>query len=184
MKSGDPWNRKMLCLTLFTMGLRSRKGQLSTFQIKDTWLATNFTQLILTLTQRVKHYLTEPLPNWPIRDAVKSQSLKVQAGRGESTYQNIGTRTPLPTPTFENRRTEQRNRSKQKRVLSSGTQRSVVHWKPTAVSEEHVACYLLLAGFLLGLFSDPEDGGDMFLRNVSWLSTDYNALYTIRQNSS
>jgi hypothetical protein len=22
------------------------------------------------------------------------------------------------------------------------------------------------AGFLLGLFSDPEDGGDMFLRNI------------------
>jgi hypothetical protein len=25
------------------------------------------------------------------------------------------------------------------------------------------ACYLLHAGFLLGLFFDPEDGGDMFL---------------------
>jgi hypothetical protein len=24
---------------------------------------------------------------------------------------------------------------------------------------------------------DPEDGGDMFLRNVGWLSTDYRALY-------
>jgi hypothetical protein len=28
------------------------------------------------------------------------------------------------------------------------------------------------AGFLL-----PEDGGDMFLRHVGWLSTDYTALY-------
>jgi hypothetical protein len=28
------------------------------------------------------------------------------------------------------------------------------------------ACYLLHAGFLLGLFFDPEDGRDMFLQNV------------------
>jgi hypothetical protein len=27
--------------------------------------------------------------------------------------------------------------------------------------------------FLLGLFFDSENGGDMFLRNVGWLSTDY-----------
>jgi hypothetical protein len=27
-------------------------------------------------------------------------------------------------------------------------------------------CYLLHVGFLLGLFFEPEDGGDMFLRNV------------------
>jgi hypothetical protein len=28
------------------------------------------------------------------------------------------------------------------------------------------ACYLLHAGFLLGLFFDPKDGGSMFLQNV------------------
>jgi hypothetical protein len=32
------------------------------------------------------------------------------------------------------------------------------------------------AGILLGLF-DPEDGGDMFLPNVSGISTDYMVLY-------
>jgi hypothetical protein len=36
---------------------------------------------------------------------------------------------------------------------------------------------LFYAGFLLGLFFDHKDGGDMFFRNVCWLSTDYMALY-------
>jgi hypothetical protein len=30
---------------------------------------------------------------------------------------------------------------------------------------------------LLGLFFDPEDGGDIFLPNFGWLSMDYMALY-------
>jgi hypothetical protein len=30
---------------------------------------------------------------------------------------------------------------------------------------------------LLSLFFDPEDGGEMFLLNICWLSTDYTALY-------
>jgi hypothetical protein len=29
-----------------------------------------------------------------------------------------------------------------------------------------------IAGFLIGLPFDPEDGGSMFLRKVGWLSTD------------
>jgi hypothetical protein len=28
------------------------------------------------------------------------------------------------------------------------------------------ACYLLHVGFLLGLFFEPEDEGDMFLHNI------------------
>jgi hypothetical protein len=38
------------------------------------------------------------------------------------------------------------------------------------------------AGVLLGLF-DPEAGGDMFLQNVGWLSTDYTALHNHRCES-
>jgi hypothetical protein len=36
-----------------------------------------------------------------------------------------------------------------------------------------LACYLLHVGFSSGLFFDPEDGGDTFLRNVGWLSKYY-----------
>jgi hypothetical protein len=35
---------------------------------------------------------------------------------------------------------------------------------------------LLPAAFLLGLFFDLEDEGDVFLRNVCWLSTDYTTI--------
>jgi hypothetical protein len=42
------------------------------------------------------------------------------------------------------------------------------------------ACYLLQAGFLFGLFFDPEDGSDMFFQNFGWLSTEYMALYPRR----
>jgi hypothetical protein len=40
------------------------------------------------------------------------------------------------------------------------------------------------AGFLLSLFFYPEDGGDMFVQNVGWHSTDYTALYPRRWYSS
>jgi hypothetical protein len=62
-----------------------------------------------------------------------------------------------------------------------------IRWKSTDVSEKHVPSlfsYLLQARFVLGIFFDPEDGGDMFLRNVGWLSADYMALYHRRYNSS
>jgi hypothetical protein len=42
------------------------------------------------------------------------------------------------------------------------------------------ACYLLYAGFFLGLSFEPEDGGYMFLRNVGLFSTDYTALFSRR----
>jgi hypothetical protein len=37
-------------------------------------------------------------------------------------------------------------------------------------ASQNFAHYLLHAGCLPGLFFEPEDGGDMFLRNVGWLS--------------
>jgi hypothetical protein len=43
---------------------------------------------------------------------------------------------------------------------------------------------LLATSFSLGFFFDSEDGGNIFLRNVSSLSTDYTALYSGKQNSS
>jgi hypothetical protein len=45
------------------------------------------------------------------------------------------------------------------------------------------ACCLLHAGFSLGLLFDPEDGGDMFVRNVDWHSLNYTALYPTRLNN-
>jgi hypothetical protein len=37
---------------------------------------------------------------------------------------------------------------------------------------------------VFGLFFDPEDGGDMFLGKVGWLSTDYMVLHPRRQTCS
>jgi hypothetical protein len=39
------------------------------------------------------------------------------------------------------------------------------------------ALYMLHVGVLLVLVFEPDDGGDMFLRNVGWLSADYTSLY-------
>jgi hypothetical protein len=43
-----------------------------------------------------------------------------------------------------------------------------------------IVCYLLHAGFLLDLFFNSEDGGDMFLRNIGWHSVEHTALYLRR----
>jgi hypothetical protein len=51
-------------------------------------------------------------------------------------------------------------------------------------SVKQAATFCLHTGLLLGLFINPEDGGDMFLQKVGWLSTDYIALYPRRQDSS
>jgi hypothetical protein len=53
---------------------------------------------------------------------------------------------------------------------SSGLWRVSIFW-------DIIPCSLH-ANFLLGLFFDPEDGGDMFLWNVEWLLSDYMMLYT------
>jgi hypothetical protein len=49
------------------------------------------------------------------------------------------------------------------------------HFPRVCFGNEGRACYLPHASFLL--FFDPENGGDVFLRNVAWLSTDYMFLY-------
>jgi hypothetical protein len=44
---------------------------------------------------------------------------------------------------------------------------SVVRWKSS------FTCCLIHAGFSLGLFFDPEDGGDILSRDGGWLAADY-----------
>jgi hypothetical protein len=51
----------------------------------------------------------------------------------------------------------------------------------TAVVIKLATCFMLDSFSVYS--SNPEDGGDMFLRNVGLLSTDYTALYHIRHNS-
>jgi hypothetical protein len=48
-------------------------------------------------------------------------------------------------------------------VLAPVGMRICVLWGITSCTS---ACYLLHAGFLLDLFFDPEDGTDMFFRNI------------------
>jgi hypothetical protein len=49
-------------------------------------------------------------------------------------------------------------------VFTAVVMKSTIFWNITSCSPLLATCFH--AGFLLGLFFDPEDGGDMFLRNV------------------
>jgi hypothetical protein len=49
---------------------------------------------------------------------------------------------------------------------------------------KQVLCLLPVSSCYLAWLIDPEDGGDMFFRNVGSLLTDYTALYPRMQNSS
>jgi hypothetical protein len=54
-------------------------------------------------------------------------------------------------------------------------------WPEDSVTTSGFVCHLLSRWFfLLGLFLDPEDGGDMFLRNFDSLLTEYMSLYPRR----
>jgi hypothetical protein len=44
---------------------------------------------------------------------------------------------------------------------------------PTFLQTMCSACCVLYSGFLLGLPFNPEDGGDIFLQCVGWLSVQY-----------
>jgi hypothetical protein len=59
----------------------------------------------------------------------------------------------------------------------------VSYINPIYPQTDYSAWYLVYVGIFLCFFFDFEDG-DMFLRNVGWLWTDYTALYPRRHNSS
>jgi hypothetical protein len=80
-------------------------------------------------------------------------------------------------------------------VFTAVVMKSIIFWDMTPCSPSssnrrfggtyrlHLAT-CLLAGFCWTYFFDPEDGGDMFLRNVGWNSTDHTASYPSRRYSS
>jgi hypothetical protein len=70
---------------------------------------------------------------------------------------------------------------KSQRLISTPTYRSATQILSISRNPKVCCqCYLLHAAFWIDLFFGTEDGGDMFLRNVPWLSTDYMALYPRR----
>jgi hypothetical protein len=79
-------------------------------------------------------------------------------------------------------------------VLTAVMMKSSIFWDITLYSSLKIswhfggtyhlhlqACYLLHAGFLLGLFFSPQDEGNMFHWNSSWLSADNMTLYSRRK---
>jgi hypothetical protein len=60
-------------------------------------------------------------------------------------------------------------------VFTAVVMKSIIFW-------DMMPCNLLRCNRRFGgtFFSDPEDGGDMFLRNVGCISTDYTASHPTR----
>jgi hypothetical protein len=54
--------------------------------------------------------------------------------------------------------------------------KNLLFWHITQCKQSF-ACSLLHVDFLHGLPFNPEQGSDMFLCNVGWLSADYTALF-------
>jgi hypothetical protein len=67
-------------------------------------------------------------------------------------------------------------------ILTAVVMKSSIFWdirpcSPLKIKRRFGGTCRIHAGFLLGLFFDPEYGGDLFLRNVGLLSTDYMVSY-------
>jgi hypothetical protein len=58
--------------------------------------------------------------------------------------------------------------------------KSIIFWDVTPCSLLRWLATCLLAGSCWNFFFDPEDGGDMFLRNVGYISPDYTASHPRR----
>jgi hypothetical protein len=79
------------------------------------------------------------------------------------------------------------SRSKRKQQAETG-KHVIPGWELQRTNEgknrPNSACYFLLAGGLLSLFFNSEDGGSMFLRNIGRLVLDYMVSHPIRQCGS
>jgi hypothetical protein len=70
------------------------------------------------------------------------------------------------------------------KVLTAVVMKSFIFWDIMPCSPlaglHPLSCFVLVS-FLLGSHFNPEDGGDMYLQNVGWLSTNYMAIYPRRK---